>query len=136
MSAGRYSFLIEQGATTDFEIQYKSSSDIPIDLSGYCAAMQIRNEQNGTVLYATLTSSIGDTYAKTVSGSFLSLSGSNLTNPLSSGSIGVYIGYAVTDNFTFNEAFYDLELTSGSIRTRLIQGKVKLNDQVTLTEPC
>ena len=135
MSAGRYSFLIEQGATTDFEIQYKGSSGTPVDLTGYEAAMQIRNAQNGTTLYATLTSSIDDTYTKEVSGSFLSLSGSNLSTPLSSGSIGVYIGHAVTNDFSFNEAFYDLELTSGSIRTRLIQGQIQLNDQVTLINP-
>lgn len=135
MSAGRYSFLIEQGATTDFEIQYKGSSGTPVDLTGYEAAMQIRNAQNGATLYATLTSSIGDTYTKGVSGSFLSLSGSNLSTPLSSGSIGVYIGHAVTNDFSFNEAYYDIELTSGSIRTRLLQGQIQLNDQVTLINP-
>ena len=135
MSAGRYSFLIEQGATTDFEIQYKDSTDTPVDLSGYEAAMQIRNVQNGTILYATLTSSLGDTYTKDASGSFLSLSGSNLTTPLSSGSIGVYIGHVVTNDFGFDEAFYDLELTNGQERIRLIQGQVQLNDQVTLINP-
>lgn len=135
MSAGRYSFLIEQGATTDFEIQYKGSSGTPVDLTGYEAAMQIRNAQNGATLYATLTSSIGDTYTKGVSGSFLSLSGSNLSTPLSSGSIGVYIGHAVTNDFSFNEAYYDIELTSDSIRTRLLQGQIQLNDQVTLINP-
>lgn len=135
MSAGRYSFLIEQGATTDFEIQYKDSTGTPVNFSSYEAAMQIRNTQNGTTLYATLTSSLGDTYAKDASGSFLSLSGSNLSTPVSSGSIGVYIGHAVTNDFSFNEAHYDIELTSGSIRTRLLQGEIKLNNQVTLINP-
>ena len=65
MSAGRYSFLIEQGATTDFEIQYKGSSGTPVDLTGYEAAMQIRNVQSGSILYVSLTSSLGDTYTKT-----------------------------------------------------------------------
>jgi hypothetical protein len=135
MSAGRYSFLIEQGATTDFEIQYKDSTGTPVNFSSYEAAMQIRNTQNGTTLYATLTSSLGDIYAKDASGSFLSLSGSNLSTPVSSGSIGVYIGHAVTNDFSFNEAHYDIELTSGSIRTRLLQGEIKLNNQVTLINP-
>ncbi len=35
MAAGRYSFVIEQGATLDFEVQYKDSNNDPIDLSGY-----------------------------------------------------------------------------------------------------
>jgi hypothetical protein len=135
MSAGKYSFTIEQGATTDFEIQYKDSSGTPINFSGYEAAMQIRNSKNGNILYATLTSSLGDTYVKTTSGSFLSLSGSNLDTPLSSGSIGVYLGHSITNNFTFNEAFYDLELTNGQERIRLIEGKIRNTQQVTLINP-
>jgi hypothetical protein len=34
MAAGTYSFTIEQGATTDFEIQYKDSGSNAIDLGG------------------------------------------------------------------------------------------------------
>ena len=40
MAAGNYSFTIEQGATTDFEITYKDSSNNPVDLAGYTARMQ------------------------------------------------------------------------------------------------
>ena len=135
MSAGKYSFTIEQGATTDFEIIFKDSTGTPVDLTGREAAMQIRNAKNGTTLYASLTSSLGNTYTKSSGSSFLSLSGSNLTNPLTSGSIGVYIGHAVTNDFTFNEAFYDLEITNGQERIRLIEGKVKNVEQVTLINP-
>lgn len=131
MSAGRYSFIIEQGATTDFQIVYKDSTGTPVNLSGYTAAMQIRNTQGGSTLYATLTSSLGSVYNKTSSSLFVSLSGSNLTTPQVSGSIGIYIGHAVTNAFTFNEAYYDLELTNGQIRTRLLEGKVQLTRQVT-----
>ena len=35
MSAGRYSFTIEQGATLDFELAYKDSNNNPINLTGY-----------------------------------------------------------------------------------------------------
>jgi len=49
-----------------------------------------------------------------------------------SGSIGVYAGWAATDSLTFTDtAYYDLEITSGSIRTRLLEGQVKLDRQVT-----
>ena len=34
MSAGRYSFVIEQGATLDLEVVYKDSSGTPINLAG------------------------------------------------------------------------------------------------------
>ena len=135
MSAGKFSFTIEQGATTDFEIIFKDSTGTPVDLTGREAAMQIRNAKNGTTLFASLTSSLGNTYTKASGSSFLSLSGSSLTNPLSSGSIGVYIGHAVTNDFTFSEAFYDLEITNDQERIRLVEGKVKNTEQVTLINP-
>ena len=39
MAAGKYSFTIEQGATTDFEIIYKDSTGSRIDLTGHQAKM-------------------------------------------------------------------------------------------------
>ena len=120
MAAGRYSFTIEQGS-------------IPIDLTGYEARMEIRSTFSGSgITYLTFTSSIGDTYTELVDNSFLSLSGSNLTTPLSSGSIGVYAGYELTDTLTFpGEAFYDLEITDGVVRTRILEGRVRLSPQTT-----
>ena len=135
MSAGKFSFTIEQGATTDFEIIFNGSDGVPVNLSGFEAAMQIRDAKNGSTLYASLTSTLGDTYVKSKNASFLSLSGSSLTNPLSSGSIGVYLGHEVTDAFDFREAFYDLELTNGAERIRLVEGKVNNTEQVTLINP-
>jgi len=44
MGAGRYSFTIEQGTTTNFEIQYKDSSNNPVDLTGYSGRMQIASD--------------------------------------------------------------------------------------------
>jgi hypothetical protein len=135
MAAGKYSFVIERGATTQFEIQYKDASNTLVDLSGYTARMQIKDSRPGetATTFASLSSSLspGTDYEKTVSGSFLSLSGSNLSNPVSSGSIGVFIGYGVTDSFTFSKGVYDIELTSGSIRTRLLEGNVTVTQQVT-----
>ena len=90
MSAGNYTFTIEQGATTDFEIQYKDSGSKAVDLSGQYAEMRIRTSYGGTAL-ATLTSSMGATnlsYTKPSGSSFLSISGSDLSTPIASGSIG------------------------------------------------
>ena len=125
MAAGKYSFIIEQGATTDFEIQYKDSSNSAVDLTGYGARMQIRSDYGGTVI-AELSSSLKDDKTG------LNLSGSNGTTALSSGSIGIFISAASSSTFTFNEALYDLELVSGSVVTRLIEGKVKLSKNVTV----
>lgn len=133
MAAGKYSFTIEQGATTDFEIQYKDSNSEPINLEEYTAEMRIRTSFGSTseLLYASSSLLSGEVYNKTPSSSFLSVSGSNLLTPLSSGSIGVYFGYDTTDALSFTDALYDIELTSGSFRTRILQGKVKLSKDIT-----
>ena len=137
MAAGRYSFTIEQGATLNLELQYKDSDGDPISLAGCEGAMQIRSTYSGSgVTYLTLTSSLGDTYNFTSGSAFLSFSGSNGTTPVTSGSIGIYAGWAVTDTLTFTgNAFYDIEITSGSLRTRLLEGQVQLSKQVTEINP-
>ena len=59
---------------------------------------------------------------------FTSASG---TNPPTSGTIGVIISAATSSNLTFATAKYDLELTSGTTVTRLIEGDVQLSKEVT-----
>jgi hypothetical protein len=127
MAAGKYSFIIEQGATTDFEIVWRDGSGNRVDLTDYHARMQIRSGYGSSgTLYASLSSSLSP------DGTGLNLSGSNGTNPLSSGSIGIFISAASSSAFDFGEAKYDLEVVSGSYVTRLIEGKVKLNREVTV----
>ena len=135
MAAGRYSFVIEQGATTDFEVVYSDSSNNPIDLGGYTARMSVRAAQISTSqLYLTLSSSLGPC------GTGLNLSGSvssqNYPHPLSSGSIGVFISAASSSLLNFNEAYYDLEIVSGSgdcaVVTRLLMGRIQLSNEVTI----
>lgn len=126
MSAGKYSFIIEQGATTQFELIYSDSDNTPVDLTGYSAKMQIRPAPGSATLYATLSSSLSP------DGTGLNLQGLEGTNPYSSGSIGVYISAASSSLFSFSDASYDLELTSGSYVTRILEGKVKLSREVTV----
>ena len=131
MAAGRYSFVIEQGATTDFEIQYKDTNNNPIDLSDYTGRLQIRSTyaQDSGELYLTLSSS------RNPDGTGLNFSGSNGTTPPTSGSIGIYIAACTSSALTFNEAKYDLEIYSGSghcpFTIRLLEGNVKLSKEVT-----
>lgn len=125
MAAGRYSFVVEQGSTKQFEVIYKDSTGTPVDLTGYTAKMQIRPSAGSTTLYATLTSTLQP------DGTGLNLHGLDGTKPYSSGSIGITISAGVTTNFDFNEASYDLELTTGTIVYRLLEGKVKLSKEVT-----
>ena len=125
MASGKYSFVIEQGATIDFEVQYKDSSNAPVNLAGYQARMQIRSDYGGSLI-ANLSSSLDS------DGTGLNLSGSNGITPVASGSIGIFISAASSSNFTFKEARYDLEIVSGSIVTRLLEGKVRLSKNVTV----
>mgnify|MGYP003352441725 CR=1 FL=1 len=130
MAAGKYSFVIEQGATVDFEIQYKDSDGNPIDLTDYSGKMMIRSnyaDQN-PITYAILSSSL-DT-----DGTGLNFSGSNGSTPPTSGSIGIYIASCTSSLLSFNTAYYDLEIYSGSncpYTVRLIEGQVNLSKEVT-----
>ena len=55
MAAGRYSFVIEQGTTVNFEIQYKDANGNPIDLTDYSGRLQIRPNyaDDTTTVYLT-----------------------------------------------------------------------------------
>jgi hypothetical protein len=128
MSAGRYSFTIEQGATFQLELQYKDSNQTPVNLTGYSGRMQIRPTVDSTTVYLTLSSSLN------ADGTGLSFSGSSGTKPPSSGSIGIYIASCTSSLLNFTNAYYDLEIYSGSncpYTVRLIEGQVQLSKEVT-----
>ena len=111
MAAGRYSFVIEQGSTVDFEIVYKDSNSNPVDLTSYTARMQIRPSVGSDTIHMTLSSSLG------TCGTGLNMSGSNSANPPTSGSIGLYISSG-----------------SGTCATvtRILEGRIKLSKNITL----
>lgn len=131
MAAGQYSFTIEQGATVDFRIDYTDSNGDAVDLSNYEARMQIRNAKGGTTLYASLSSSLD----ACGSGLNMTPTSASVTLPKSSGSIGVFISAASSSAFTFDRAYYDLEIYSGSGNCtrvdRILEGRVKLSKEVT-----
>jgi len=133
MGAGRYSFTIEQGTTTNFEIQYKDSSNNPVDLTGYSGRMQIASDYASNAsrtVYLTLSSSLR------ADGTGLNFSGSNGNTPPASGSIGIYIAACTSSLLTFTTAKYDLEIYSGSgacpLTVRLLEGQISLSNQVTV----
>ena len=128
MSAGKYNFIIEQGATFTLEIQYKDSGSVPINLTGYSARMQMRPSVASSTVYLTLSSSLNP------DGTGINMSGSNGTTPLSSGSLGIYISSCTSSALTFDQAYYDLEIYSGSTcpyTVRLLEGQVQLSKEVT-----
>jgi hypothetical protein len=125
MAAGRYSFVIEQGATLSLELQYKDSLGNPINLTNCGGKMQIRQSTTSPTAYITLSSSLA------ADGTGLNFNGSNGTTPPTSGSIGVFISAESSSMLNFNTGVYDLEITSGSFVTRILEGQVKLSLNVT-----
>lgn len=125
MAAGRYSFVIEQGATTNIQINWTDSSGSAIDLTQYQARMQIRPGVESSDVFLSLSSSLSS------DNTGINLSGSNGTTPLQSGSLAIYISAHSSSLLNFNEAYYDLELQKGYEVTRLLEGKVKLSKNVT-----
>jgi hypothetical protein len=125
MAAGRYSFVLEQGATFNIQLDWTDGNGDPIDLTGYHARMQLRPTVESSDVILSLSSSLD------VSGSGIFLRGSTNDLPLTSGSIGIYIAADTSQNLDFNEAYYDLEIVSGATVTRLVEGKVKLSKNVT-----
>ena len=125
MAAGRYSFVIEQGATTNLQINWTDSSGSKIDLSGYHARMQIRPGVESNSVFLSLSSSLKS------DGTGINLSGSNFETPLQSGSLAIYISAESSSLLNFGEAYYDLEMVNGNEVTRLLEGKVKLSKNVT-----
>ena len=130
MAAGKYNFTIEQGSTVSFEIQYKDSNNIPVDLTSYSGRLMIRSDyaDSNPTTYAILSSS------RNADGTGLNFSGSNGSTPTTSGSIGVYISSCTSSAFTFVTARYDLELYSGSncpYTVRLLEGQVNISKEVT-----
>jgi hypothetical protein len=123
MAAGKYSFLIEQGSTTDFTIVYADSTGTPIDLTNYSSKMQIRLTYDSAPI-ATLSSSLNP------DGTGLNMSSA------SSGYIGIYISACSSSALNFPNARYDLEVFSGSvgscpITTRILEGQVYLSKETT-----
>jgi hypothetical protein len=126
MPAGRYNLLIEQGSTYELELQYKDSNGVAVDLTGYSGRLQIRPSIGSPTAYLCLSSSLN------VDGTGLNFSGSNNNTSPISGSIGIYISATTSSLLTFNTGVYDLEISSGSFTTRLLQGNVQLSKEVTI----
>jgi hypothetical protein len=126
MPAGRYNLLIEQGSTYELELQYKDSNGVAVDLTGYSGRLQIRPSIGSPTAYLCLSSSLN------ADGTGLNFSGSNNNTSPVSGSIGIYISATTSSMLTFDAGVYDLEISSGSFTTRLLQGNVQLSKEVTI----
>jgi len=121
MAAGQYNFTLEQGSTLIKQFTYKDSNGTVVNLNGYTASMQIRPDINSETKIADFNSSI-------LNGglSIIPTSGSAI-----SGTIQLNIHAESSSLYTFETAVYDIEIKSGDIVTRLLQGRIKLSKEVT-----
>ena len=108
MTAAVKNIIIEQKATFQKRLTYRDKSKKPINLTGFGAAMQIRDSAG--VLIADLSTRNG----KIILGG-------------ATGTIDITISADETSLMTFNTALYDLKLEIGAIEMRLMQGKVTLS---------
>jgi hypothetical protein len=125
MLAGKYSFIIQEGATFNLQINWKDSNGTPINLEQYQARMQVRPNVDSDIVLLQLSTEVSE------DGSGILLNGVTGDIPFSSGSIGIYIAAATTETLKFSEGVYDIEMIQNDTVTRLIEGKVRISKNVT-----
>lgn len=114
MSAAIYNATIDQGATWNLEVVYKTDAGVPINLTGYTAALQVRQNYYDTTALISLTSPS---------------SGIVITG--ATGTINITMTAQQTGSLDEGFYVYDLEITSGATVTRLIQGQFTVSPEVT-----
>lgn len=115
MPAAVYDITIEQGADFFINLTYKDDTGSPIDLTGYSARMQVREDYSSATALVDATTGNGD----------ITLGGV-------SGSIDIHIPASVTGALNFDTGKYDIEIVDASgVVTRLLQGSVVLSPEVT-----
>jgi hypothetical protein len=114
MTAGIYNTTIDQGSVWSVVLVYTDSNDTPVNLTGYTAAMQLRQNYNSDTAALTLTTTNG-----------------GITIVGATGTITITATATQTGNLDPGFYVYDLELTSGANISRLIQGQLTVAEQVT-----
>lgn len=118
MTSAKHDIIIEQGANFKRSLIWKDENADPVDLTGYSAVMSIRGKKSDAAALLTIKDTGGSPE--------IVLGGA-------AGTIDIDILATNTGSLDFVWAYYDLELTDGSSNvTRVLQGRVQLNKQVTL----
>jgi hypothetical protein len=114
MIPGKYNIICPQGTTFNQQLIY-SLNNVPINLTGFSARMQIREKHTTLHTQLNLTSSNG-----------------GLTLGEEDGTIIINVSATQTTAIHAKEYVYDLELVSSSnLVTRIIEGKFIVTPEVT-----
>lgn len=111
-----YDIKIYQGQAFKLHLVWKDGAEVPIDVTGYTARMQIRRSVRSSEVLFELSSAAGE----------------GITLGTVNGVIDLRISAEDSSAFTFRSGVYDLELTppDGEV-VRLIQGGVTVSPEVT-----
>ena len=125
MSAGKYNFIVEQGAQHVLTFMYSTDSNVGISLANMSVRMAVKDHitDDNYVYTATSDNTVDPTFHnhfKILDQEGPTLGQSRLTIPTE-----------ITNQFEFNQGVYDLEAIEGAEVTRLLEGKFKIKPQVT-----
>ena len=112
-STGPTKLICKQGETFSKTLVW-SKDGAPVDLTNYTAAMQVRSSYTSSTAVVSLTNSNG------------------ITLGTINGQITITISAAATSAIASGNYVYDLELTSGDVVTRLLEGQFIVTPQVTV----
>ncbi|NBX98200.1 hypothetical protein EBQ81_05060 [bacterium] len=97
MAAKQYDFSIEQGSSFRLSLTYKDANDAIIDLTGYCARLTLKVSNNEYKVFTTLNNDYSE-YKFVIDAA--------------QGGLTLLLPASTTNNYTFSNAKYDLELQS------------------------
>jgi hypothetical protein len=125
MSAGRYDIVLEQGATFDLPLRYKSPSGAGVDLSGYSARMQVR-EAPDAVLLVEFNSEL------TSNGAILMSGATEDREDGANGNLRIFMSAANSAALPRFSGRYDLEISDATGYTvRLLEGQFRVEPEIT-----
>lgn len=114
VTPGQVNFLCPQGSTFSKQITYKID-EVPVDLSGYSARLQVRETHYSTEALLSLSSP-----------------SNGITLGGSAGTINLLVSASDTSDISAGNFLYDLELESGSGEvSRIIEGSFIVTPEVT-----
>jgi hypothetical protein len=117
MIAGRYDIIADQGSTLNRALVYLDSADVPVDLTGYDAALQVRENYGSTALVLSVST------AGTAPG--IVLGGT-------AGTIDVSVSASVMADVPAGVYVYDLELDGGDDGVvKPVRGQFEVRPEVT-----
>ena len=109
-------FEVDQNTTFTFIVEYKDNNDLPINLTGATAKLQVRDTKGGSKLSFTLTSPSGG----------ITIDGPN-------GQLTCKMTPTQTNKLFYPKSSYDLMVTDTNLnKIKLIEGFLTLSRSVTI----